>query len=149
MRRIKDLLILLRDGIALTFTWLMFIVVIASFILGADTIAVSYIVKIFALCVWGVFSFIVCFKFEKVTKRGFIFSLTLFYILFIPAEVTLFYFMGLFKTAGRPIQWIIFAIIVVAAYLVSLFIDIFVMKKREKLYTEKMAEYKRANLNED
>ena len=146
MRRIKDLLILLRDGIALSFTWLLLIVVIASLILGTKTVAVSLIIKIFALCVWGVFSFILCFKFEKVTKRGFIFSLTLFYILFIPVEVTMFYFMGLFRSAGRPAQWIIFACIVVAAYLVSLFIDIFVMKKKEKLYTEKVAEYIRANM---
>ena len=141
MRRIKDLLILLRDGIALTFTWLMFIVVIASFILGADTIAVSYIVKIFALCVWGVFSFIVCFKFEKVTKRGFIFSLTLFYILFIPVEVLLFYLLGLFKSSGSILQWISFGAIVIAAYLAALFIDIFVFRKKEKLYTEKIREY--------
>ncbi len=141
MRRIKDLLILLRDGIALTFTWLLFIVVIASFILGVDTIAVSYIVKIFALCVWGVFSFIVCFKFEKVTKRGFIFSLTLFYILFIPVEVLLFYLLGMFKSSGSLIQWISFGAIVIAAYLAALFIDIFVFRKKEKLYTEKIREY--------
>ena len=141
MRRTKELLILLRDGIALTFTWLLMIVVIASLIYGNEALDVSLIIKIFALCVWGVFCFIVSFKFEKVMKKGFIFSLTLFYILFIPVEVTMFYFMGLFKTAGRPIQWIIFACIVVAAYLVSLFIDIFVMKKKEKLYTEKVSEY--------
>jgi len=141
MRGIKDLLIVLRNGIAFTFSWLMFIVVIASFILGVDTIAVSYIVKIFALCVWGVFSFIVCFKFEKVTKRGFIFSLTLFYILFIPVEVLLFYLLGMFKSSGSLIQWIIFGAIVIAAYLVALFIDIFVFRKKEKLYTEKIREY--------
>lgn len=141
MRRIKDLLILLRDGIALTFTWLMFIVVIASFILGADTIAVSYIVKIFALCVWGVFSFIVSFKFDKVTKRGFIFSLTVFYALFIPVEVVLFYLIGMFKSSGSILQWISFGAIVIAAYLAALFIDIFVFRKKEKLYTEKIREY--------
>ena len=104
MRRIKDLLILLRDGIALSFTWLLLIVVIASLILGTKTVAVSLIIKIFALCVWGVFSFILCFKFEKVTKRGFIFSLTLFYILFIPVEVTMFYFMGLSDPPAVPLS---------------------------------------------
>lgn len=141
MRRIKDLLILLRDGIALTFTWLMFIVVIASFIRGIESISISFILKVLALCIWGVFSFIVSFKFDKVTKRGFIFSLTVFYALFIPVEVVLFYLIGMFKSSGSILQWISFGAIVIAAYLAALFIDIFVFRKKEKLYTEKIREY--------
>ena len=141
MRRIKDLLILLRDGIALTFTWLMFIVVIASFIRGRESISISFILKVLALCIWGVFSFIVSFKFDKVTKRGFIFSLTVFYALFIPVEVVLFYLIGMFKSSGSILQWISFGAIVIAAYLAALFIDIFVFRKKEKLYTEKIREY--------
>ena len=141
MRGIKDLLIVLRNGIAFTFSWLILLIVIALLFSGAETISVSAIIKVFALCVWGVFSFIISFKFEKVTKRGFIFSLTLFYILFIPVEVLLFYLLGLFKSSGSLIQWIIFGIIVLVAYFAALFIDIFVFRKKEKLYTEKIREY--------
>ena len=141
MRGIKDLLIVLRNGIAFTFSWLILLIVIASLFSGTESISVSTIIKVFALCVWGVFSFIISFKFEKVTKRGFIFSLTLFYILFIPVEVLLFYLLGMFKSSGSLIQWIIFGIIVLVAYLAALFIDIFVFRKKEKLYTEKIREY--------
>ena len=141
MRGIKDLLIVLRNGIAFTFSWLILLIVIASLFSGTESISVSTIIKVFALCVWGVFSFIISFKFEKVTKRGFIFSLTLFYILFIPVEVLLFYLLGMFKSSGSLIQWIIFGIIVIAAYLLALLIDIFVFRKKEKLYTEKIREY--------
>ena len=141
MRGIKDLLIVLRNGIAFTFSWLILLIVIASLFSGTESISVSTIIKVFALCVWGVFGFIISFKFEKVTKRGFIFSLTLFYILFIPVEVLLFYLLGLFKSSGSLIQWIIFGIIVLVAYLAALFIDIFVFRKKEKLYTEKIREY--------
>ena len=131
MRGIKDLLIVLRNGIAFTFSWLILLIVIASLFSGTESISVSTIIKVFALCVWGVFSFIISFKFEKVTKRGFIFSLTLFYILFIPVEVLLFYLLGMFKSSGSLIQWIIFGTIVIAAYLAALFIDIFVFRKNK------------------
>jgi len=141
MRGIKDLLIVLRNGIAFTFSWLILLIVIASLFSRTESISVSTIIKVFALCVWGVFSFIISFKFEKVTKRGFIFSLTLFYILFIPVEVLLFYLLGMFKSSGSLIQWSIFGIIVLVAYLAALFIDIFVFRKKEKLYTEKIREY--------
>ena len=61
--------------------------------------------------------------------------------MFIPAEVAMFYFMGIFKTAGSLGSWLVFGIIVLGAYVISVLVDIFVMRKRADLYTEKFHEY--------
>ena len=70
------------------------------------------------------------------------FSLTIFYILFIPVEILMFYLMGIFQTAGGAGLWIIFAVIVVAMYIISAVIDSIVMKKKSEDYTKKLLEYK-------
>ena len=79
--QIKDLLIFMRNGLAFAFSWLVICVIIVSLLAGNEAITVRFLIKLFVLCLWGVIAFAVSFKNRSVQKKGFIFSLTLFYIL--------------------------------------------------------------------
>ncbi|MBO4864664.1 MAG: hypothetical protein J5517_09865 [Eubacterium sp.] len=141
MSRIKDMLKIIRNGMAFAYSWLVICIVLAGLINGAETVSLIVLAKTFLLCLWGVIAFVICFMNESVKKKGFIFSLTLFYILFIPVEIVMFYFMGVFVTGGNVTAWILFGSIVVIGYVVSILIDTFIMKKKAVEYTEKMQEY--------
>ncbi|MBP5494650.1 MAG: hypothetical protein J6X97_06100 [Lachnospiraceae bacterium] len=137
----KDFLIYLRNALSFVFSWLVICSVVLILALGGKDISIAYILKLFVLCLWGVLTFGFCFLTKMMQKKGFIFSLTVFYILFIPAEVAMFYFMGLFSTKGNIIVWSIFLAIVVVTYLICLVIEFFILKKRGADYTKKVLEY--------
>lgn len=141
MDKVKQLLKGLRDGVAYGFSWLVICVIAVLLISGKDTVAVDFLVKLFLLCFWGALCFTISFRNNLTQKRGFVFSLTCFYILFIPVEILMFYLMGIFQQSGSVGIWIIFAGIVVMLYIISLIIDRVIMQKRAALYTEKLAEY--------
>ena len=141
MENTKELLIYVRNGLALVFSWLVICTIAASLTIGSGSISAMLLVKLFFLALWAVISFVVCFKTRWSQKKGFIFSLTLFYAMFIPIEIAMFYFMGIFSTAGSLGSWLIFAGIILGAYMASVIIDFFVMRKRAVLYTEKVKEF--------
>lgn len=146
MEDIKKLLVYFRNALAFSFAWLVLCVMLASFA-GDGNITAVFLLKVLALCAWGslcfVFSF--CTKFMK--KKGFIFCLTVFFLLFIPVEVLMFYLMGIFVGIGTPALWITLGAIVVASYVSSILIDVIVMRKRAREYTAKLKEYTARNLN--
>ena len=74
-------------------------------------------------------------------KKGFIFCLTLFYILFLPVEILIYYSMGLFVGGGSPLVWIIFWASVISLYLTAILIDRLIFKQRGVEYTQKLKEY--------
>ena len=74
-------------------------------------------------------------------KRGFVFDLTVFFVLFIPVEVLMFYWMEIFSGKGLVSFWLFFGIIVISCYIAAILIDVLVMRKRAKTYTEKLIEY--------
>ncbi|WP_026528511.1 hypothetical protein [Butyrivibrio sp. VCD2006] len=141
MGNIKELLIYVRNGIALVFSWLVICTVIASLTVGSGAISAVYLVKLFLLGLWAVVSFVVSFKTGWSQKKGFIFSLTLFYLMFIPVEIAMFYYMGIFSTAGSLSSWLIFVGIVLGAYIVSVIVDFLIMRKRAIIFTEKIREF--------
>lgn len=126
---------------AFSFSWLVICSMLFAAITGSGFLTVAFLVKLFLLCLWGVLVFGVCFRYSPVRKKGFIFSLTLFYVLFIPVEVGLFYLMGVFNGNGNMAAWIIFGALVSAAYLISVLIDLLFARRKTDLYTEKMADY--------
>lgn len=146
MEDIKKLLVYFRNALAFSFAWLVLCVVLAS-LAGDGNITSVFLLKVLALCSWGslcfVFSF--CTKFMK--KKGFVFCLTVFFLLFIPVEVLMFYLMGIFVGIGTPALWITLGAIVVASYVSCILIDVFVMRKRAREYTAKLKEYTARNLN--
>ena len=139
--QIKDIFAFIRNWLAYSFSWLVICVLVVSLISGNETITVAFLLKVFVLCLWGVVSFAISFKNRYIRKKGFIFSLTVSYILFIPIEIAMFYFMGIFSTRGSLTTWIIFGGIVVLAYIVSVMVDALVMKKNAEIYTTRIHEY--------
>jgi putative effector of murein hydrolase LrgA (UPF0299 family) len=116
--------------------------VVLTLALGNNVISIAFLLKLFVLCLWGVLTFGFCFLTKMMQKKGFIVSLTVFYILFIPVEIAMFYFMGMFSTKGNIIVWSIFGAIVVLTYITCLVIEFFILKKRGDDYTKKVLEYK-------
>ena len=141
MRSTKDYLIYLRNALSFVFSWLVLCSVVLTLALGNNVISVAFLLKLFVLCLWGVLTFGFCFLTKMMQKKGFIVSLTVFYILFIPVEIAMFYFMGMFSTKGNIIVWSIFGAIVVLTYITCLVIEFFILKKRGDDYTKKVLEY--------
>ena len=143
MDNIKNYLKGLRDATVYSFAWLMICVIAAMLVSGNETVTVGFLIRLFILCFWGAICFTVSFRNKMIQKKGFVFELTCFYILFIPVEVIMFYLMGIFQKSASPVLWIVFACIVVLMYITSLVIDKVIMRKKAALYTEKLMEYNR------
>lgn len=145
MNGIKDFLVWFRNGLAFSYAWLVLCTVIWALASGKEGISASFLIKLFILCIWGVFVFRISFISRRVQKKGFLFSLTLFYLLFIPAEIALLYFMKVFTTKGSIWQWGAFGAIVVLTYVSSVVIDVCIMRKKAVLYTQKLQAYVAGN----
>ncbi|MBQ9489085.1 MAG: hypothetical protein IKO03_07085 [Lachnospiraceae bacterium] len=132
-----------RDGVAYSFAWLVLCVIMMACALGNEAISVSFLLKLLVLCLWASLSFVISFRVPKIRKRGFMVSLTCFYLLFLPVEIFLFYAMGIFQGTGSPVLWITFVAIVFGAYLLSLMIDAIVMKRKAVEYTKHLENYQK------
>ena len=146
MEDVKKLLVYFRNALAFSFAWLVLCVVVAS-LAGDGNITALFLVKLLALCAWGSLCFVFSFCTRFMKKKGFIFSLTIFFLLFIPAEVLMFYLMGIFVGGGTTALWIALGAIIIASYVSCILIDVIVMRKRAREYTAKLKEYKARNLN--
>ena len=145
MENFKRLLVLFRNALAFSFAWLVLCVSLVS-LFGDGNLTAQFLLKVFALCAWGSVSFVFSFFTDFMKKKGFIFCLTVFFLLFIPVEVLMFYFMGIFVGVGTPVMWILLGSLIVASYVGCILIDVFVMRKRAKEYTAKLMEYKTHSL---
>ncbi len=146
MDKVKNVLITIRDMFSFGFTWLIICVLVICLFTGADVIKLSTLWKLMGLCAWGAVCFGVCFKIPFFVRKGFIFSLSVFYVLFVPIEIAMFYFMGLFTQEGGNLSvWIIFFAIISALYVLALAIDAIYLKKKGVEYTEKLKEYNRVS----
>ena len=141
MEKFKRYLVYFRNALAFSFAWLVLCSALGS-LAGGGSITSVFLMKLLALCAWGSAAFVFSFFPEFMKKKGFIFCLTIFFLLFIPAEVLMFYLMGIFTGAGTVPLWIALGVIVAVSYISCILIDTFVMKKRAGIYTEKLMEYK-------
>ena len=142
----KELLKNTRDALAYSFSWLIICVTALLLFMGGDTIRLGTLCRLFALCLWGAFCFSLCFKNGYMQKKGFVFSLTCFYILFIPVEIFLFYRIGIFQQKGGTGVWIVFFVIISLLYLTALLINQ-KMNKKAALYSAKLQEYQQKSRN--
>ena len=141
MEDFKRLLVLFRNAVAFSFAWLVLCVAFVS-LFGDGNLTAQFLLKVFALCAWGSVSFVFSFFTNFMKKKGFIFCLTVFFLLFVPVEVLMFYFMGIFVGVGTPAMWILLGGLIAVSYIGCILIDTFVMRKRAKEYTAKLMEYK-------
>ena len=144
MGKVKELLIFIRNAMAFTFSWLVICSVLFSLLTGNKSLSIAFLLKLFVLCLLAVVAFGLCFLTKKMQKKGFIFSLSVFYALIVPTEIVMFYLMGMFKDKGNILFWGIFATAVILSYIVCLIIDRLIMRKRSDEYTKKIIEYKEA-----
>jgi hypothetical protein len=142
MDRMKEYLKYFRDAVAFSFAWLTICVLIISLISGNESIGTGFLLKLLGFCVWSSAAFITAFVSSTLKKRGFIIQLTVFYVLFIPAEILFFYSIGVFSGSGNMNSWIMFFVIIAVLYILALLIDVLIMKKQAVSYTEKLEEYK-------
>lgn len=138
----------IRDGLCWSFTWLVILVILLSLIGGTEVISASFLLKLLLLCLWGVISFVVSFRSNIIKSKRFITRLTSFYVMFIPVEVTMFFFMNIFEDSGSFYKWIIFGAIVVFLYVACLVIDKVVFEKLGEDYTRKLQKYQEAHSTE-
>ena len=139
--KVKRILTVFRNALAFSYAWTVLCSAIIVQILGGGSLSVGFLFKLLALCAWGSACFAGCFFNSMFDKKGFIFCLPLFYILFLPVEIAIYYSMGLFVGAGNPIAWIIFWSSVISMYLVGILIDRLIMVRKGNEYTQKLKEY--------
>ena len=140
---IKRMLTVFRNALAFSYAWTVLCSAVIVQILGGGSLSVEFLFKLLGLCAWGSVCFAGCFFNTMFDKKGFIFCLTLFYILFLPVEIPIYYSMGLFVGKGSPIAWIIFWTSVISMYLTGILIDRLIMKRKAGEYTQKLKEYNR------
>jgi len=155
MEDIKKLLVYFRNALAFSYSWLVLCYALGSLLLNgisfSDGVAVfpamrvDMLLKIFLLCAWGSACFVFAFFTKLMKKRGFVFDLTVFFALFIPVEILMFYWMNIFSNAGTVTLWIVLGIVVAICYICCLLIDLLIMRKRSKVYTDKLNEYNSKN----
>ena len=151
MEDIKKLLVSFRNALAFSFSWLVLCYALGRVLLNGisfsdgvaefPAIRVDMLLKIFLLCAWGSACFVFAFFTKLMKKRGFVFDLTVFFALFIPVEILMFYWMNIFSSAGTVTLWIVLGIVVAICYICCLLIDLLIMRKRSKVYTDKLNEY--------
>ena len=145
MKDIKKLLAYFRNALAFSYSWLVLLTVLFSLAGGNREVTVLFLLKLLALCAWGSLGFVFSFFTEFMKKRGFVLDLTIFFLLFVPFEILIFYLTGIFEGAGTPVLWISLAVIVAVFYVSAILIDVFIMRKRAKKYTEKLMDYNAQN----
>ncbi len=139
--KVKRILTVFRNALAFSYAWTVLCSAIVVQLLGGGSLSVGFLFKLLALCAWGSACFAGCFFNSLFDKKGFIFCLTLFYILFLPVEIPIYYSMGIFVGGGTPIAWIIFWSSVMGMYLTGILIDRLLLARKGAEYTQKLKEY--------
>ncbi len=140
----------LRNGICFAFTWFVFLRLITSWVAGAEKISVIQLTDMLLWTSGGVLLFCIAFTKLIIRKAGFTARLTFFMALITVYEIGYFYYGGLFVNSGYAYEWIIFAVVVIAMYLVSLGIYQLYRRKKGELYTAALQKYQqeRKTINE-
>ena len=143
MEDFKKLLTYFRNALAFSYSWLVLCSALAAGMLAKENavISVSFLLKLLLLCAWASFSFVFAFCTKFMKKRGFVFDLTIFFAMFVPVEILMFYWMKIFTGSGFTVFWIAFVAIVVVCYFTALLIDVIIMRRRAGEYTKKLLEY--------
>lgn len=147
MEEFKTYLKYFRNALAFSYSWLVFCYALIGYLVINSGVSFEFLLKLAVLCIWGSAAFVFAFFTKFMRKRGFIFCLTIFFLLFVPVEILMFYWMKVFSGAGTAMLWLMLGIIIVVFYVISVLIDLLVMRKRAKTYTDKLMEYKSNNLN--
>lgn len=131
----------LRNGICFAFTWFVILRLIASWVIGAETVSVAQLTDMLLWTGGGVLLFCIAFTRLIIRKAGFTARLTFFMVLFTIYEIGYFYYTGLFRDFGCIYEWALFALAVVPLYFICLAIYSVYRKKKGALYTSALQKY--------
>ena len=136
-----------RDFTAYIFSWLVILVLIISFVSGNLSVSAALLGKTLLLSVVAAVSLTVAFTRTVIRKKGFLFRINLFALVFIPAEIAVFYWMGIFSGTGTPVQWLIFFGVILFLYIVSVVIGTLACRKEGRAINDMLDNYKKGRNN--
>ena len=137
----------IRDYTAYIFSWLMILIVIVSFAAGNVSVSVLLLGRIFLLSVIAAFSLTTAFTRTVIRKRGFLFRINFFVLVFIPAEIAVFYRIGVFSGKVTPVRWLIFFGVILFLYIVSVGIGTLACRKEGREINDMLDNYKKGRNN--
>ncbi len=137
-----------RDFTAYTFSWLTILILIISFINGNMIVSSSLLAKLLLLSVIAAVSFTIAFTRTVIRKKGFLFRINFFVLVFIPAEIAVFYWMDIFHGPGESSEWLIFFGVILLLYIVSVGIATFVCRKEGRTMNNMLDKYKKGRNND-
>ena len=135
------------DFTAYIFSWLVILVIIISFVSGNVTVSASLLGKTLLLSVIAAVCGTVAFTRTVIRKKGFLFRINFFVLVFIPAEIAVFYWMGIFSGTGTPVQWMIFFSVILFLYIVSVCIGTLACRKEGRAMNDMLDNYKKGRNN--
>ena len=133
----------IRDYTAYIFSWLTIIILIVSFISGNVSISALLFARILLLSAIAAVSCTVAFTRTVIRRKGFLFRINLFALVFIPAEIAVFYRIGIFAGTGTPVQWQIFFGVILFLYIVSVGIGTLACRKEGRSINNMLDNYKK------
>ena len=137
----------IRDYTAYIFSWLTILILIMSFISGNVTLSAALLARVLLLSVIAAVSCTISFTRTVIRKKGFLFRINLFALVFIPAEIAVFYRIGIFGGTGTPVQWLIFFGVILFLYIVSVVIGTFACRKEGRTINNMLDYYKKGRKN--
>ncbi len=132
-----------RDYTAYIYSWLTILIIIVSFIGGNINISPALLAKILLLSAIAAVSCTAAFTRTVIRKKGFLFRINLFALVFIPAEIAVFFWIGIFSGSGTVYQWLIFFGVILFLYIVSVCIGTLVCKKEGRTLNNMLDDYKK------
>lgn len=137
-----------RNGIAFCTTWFLILVLIFCDLSGIDSVSAVFLMKMMLLITGAVLIFNLCFNRLLLRNRNFAWRLTCFMCAISVYEITGFYWLGFFQGTGSAIQWILFTAIVLALYLICLFLYQFFSAREAECYTQNLKTYQKQRILE-
>ncbi len=129
-------LVLMRNGTAFCTTWFLVLMLVYNSIFNIPAISTNILIKLILLSCGGVFLFNLFFTCLFIKKWKFIKRLTGFMIVMSLYECLFFYSLEFFQSSGTIIEWLIFAMIVLALYFCCIAIYQQYSKKQGEIYTK-------------
>jgi len=145
----KKAFVLLRNGFAFVFSWLVILITIIGILEGGKAIRINAILGAALISLVGVICFVIFFSDAFIRNKSFIFRLTFAAIVFVPSEIAGLYIAGFFSNRGNLGQWFIFTGLVVAFYGICVLIDNTIYKKQGKKYTVELLKYQEKRRNDN
>ena len=133
----------IRDYTAYIFSWLTILIIIVALAGGNVNISAAVLTKVLLLSLIAAVSCTVAFTRTVIRKKGFLFRINLFALVFIPAEIAVFYWIGIFRDAGTIYQWLIFFGVILFLYIVSVCIGTIACKKEGRSLNNMLDDYKK------